>query len=560
MLPLILVAFLLRSTLAQNFKQLDNLSIAQLYNAFGPLPYTAAERASDPLDSIPSASLLDTILSLTSFPSETAVGGSATWRKCLYNASQDGVITAPFPDADRYLPYQAWAVANFSIHNDIGRPHILRCSDPAIVRSHTSKHNITHCPADVYEDGRGLCSIRLYPGDYQIFVHLQGRGNHTSFSCNYFLTSENKVPDLLMPINDTVLPNVIFKQTSRSFAAQLAGEHISVTLMNTHQSMWATAGVAQLRNAPPGLHLAPHAQSDDHYPLPRLAPRQIRQLRLDLHTDQSFLRKEHESANMLQSVDAVIDISYQIGRGHLYQVSFHITLDVLEWRKARSYHFTYVDIDSSVQTAAVIIPKAHCIGAPGGDDKCAVLLSTHGAGVDATAQAWTESYQTQNQSWVLLPTGRRKFGLNWEGPQMKSAITALKVFSAALPGVPTEELSLWKTRSDHWLQAGHSMGGHGALLLATHYPDMLAAALPAMGWLRLSSYGGGGFEEQLSYSDASARAMITVASAEFSADLYAENLLGIPFLARVGSDDDNVPRMYLYYLYTSCNVSNRCCF
>lgn len=30
-------------------------------------------------------------------------------------------------------------------------------------------------------------------------------------------------------------------------------------------------------------------------------------------------------------------------------------------------------------------------------------------------------------------------------------------------------------------------------------------------------------------------------SAEYNADLYHENLLGIPFLARVGSDDKNIP-------------------
>lgn len=54
--------------------------------------------------------------------------------------------------------------------------------------------------------------------------------------------------------------------------------------------------------------------------------------------------------------------------------------------------------------------------------------------------------------------------------------------------------------------------------------------------------------EELSFTDAAGRALETLASAEFSADLYAENLLGVPFLARVGSDDVSVPRMSSYNL------------
>ena len=36
---------------------------------------------------------------------------------------------------------------------------------------------------------------------------------------------------------------------------------------------------------------------------------------------------------------------------------------------------------------------------------------------------------------------------------------------------------------------GHSMGGHGAWIQATHYPDGLVGLAPAAGWLRKESYG-----------------------------------------------------------------------
>lgn len=276
----------------------------------------------------------------------------------------------------------------------------------------------------------------------------------------------------------------------------------------------------------------------------------MRQLRVDLLAEQDFLADKE----LLPSVvNATLVVAYDLGDGAQHQVEFDLSFDVAVWRESRSYHFTYVDVDGTIQAAAVLPPKYSCVGSPIGNDMCNVLLSTHGAGVDAVADAWTESYRTQNQSWVLLPTGRRKFGLNWEGPQMMSAVTALRALAANLPGVPLEEKELWRPRSDFWLQAGHSMGGHGALLLSTHFPDMLVAALPAMGWLRLSSYGNREFGDQLSYSDAAMRALMTVASAEYSADLYAVNLLGIPFLARVGSDDDNVPRkLFLLTPIGSC--------
>eukprot|EP00177_Eucheuma_denticulatum_P007069 GFKZ01012861.1.p1 GENE.GFKZ01012861.1~~GFKZ01012861.1.p1 ORF type:complete len:808 (+),score=78.08 GFKZ01012861.1:89-2425(+) len=311
--------------------------------------------------------------------------------------------------------------------------------------------------------------------------------------------------------------------------------------MNIHPSLWASKGSAEIRNAPEGLHFAAQSQADSHYPLPRIAPRQVRQLRIDFATDQHFLRTALTEGPLPDVVNVTLAVTYHTGDGAAQEAVFELSFDVAVWRESRSYHFTYIDVDGSVQAAAVLPPKNKCVGAPAGHDSCSVLLSTHGAGVDAVSEAWTDSYRTQVQSWVLLPTGRRKFGLNWEGPQMTTAVTALRALASGLPGVPAEEKDEWKVRADFWLQAGHSMGGHGALLLSTHFPDMLVAALPAMGWLRLSSYGSRRYSEQLPHSDAAMRALLTVSSAEYSADLYVENLLGIPFLARVGTEDDNVP-------------------
>lgn len=547
-----IIAFLFICNVA-SISATTDIPIARDYRAFGPLPYTSSSRGANPIESLRPSSLQDILLQLTTFPSESAIGGYAKWRDVAFNASASGIFTVPFPDADPYQVYEAYVISNFSITAHPVRPYLLQCSSPAsitLLSPHLDYEEIvekdpstrsTECRPDVYEDGRGLCSVFLWPGTYQILVHIVGNRNTTDFYCNYFEDPAKMSTNLLLPINDTVTPSVVVNRVEDAHTAVLAGPHISVTLMNIHHQHWATAGTAKLVLAPPGLSLAAQSQSDSHYPLPRIAPRQIRQLRIDLLTDSTFLSA---AAELPSSVNLTIAVTYEIGLSVTHHSTFDISFDVTIWKKSRSYHFTYVDVDGSIQAAAVLPPKFSCIGAPSGEDACSVLLSTHGAGVNAIARAWTESYKTQNQSWVLLPTGRRKYGLNWEGPQMKSAITALARLSEALPGVPADEKHLWKARNDFWLQAGHSMGGHGALLLSTHFPDMLVAALPAMGWLRLSTYSAEDLEPELPYSDAVARALFTVASAEFDADLYAENLLGIPFLARVGSDDQNVARKY----------------
>lgn len=527
-----------------------DIPIATRYRGFGPLPI--GTRGGDPL-SVLGSSVFDTLQSIQTFPSETATGGYATWRNAQpYNESAHGVITIPFSDAE--LPYEAYAIANFTITHEATHPHLLKCDRSALIRRHPiSEPNAAdtetiHCSPDVYGDGRAFCPARLRKGTYSILVHMASSANETSFSCNYFFDPADQPDTLLLPLNDTVSPSIVVDNSVKPRVANLAGAHCSVTVLNMHDTAWATGGTARIVSTPSGLSLSAQSSSDDHYPLPRLAPRQVRQLRLDLLALPTLLS---DNATIPSSVDIAIRVSYSFAQGTTYSTMFNLSLPIAVWRADRSYHFTYIDIDGSIQAAAVLPPHLPCTNAPTGDDACSVLLSTHGAGVDAIASAWTDSYRTQNQSWVLLPTGRRKFGLNWEGPQMNSANTAVQALAEFLPGVPPRDVHLWRVRSDFRLQAGHSMGGHGALLLATHFPDLLVAALPAMGWLRLVTYAEPSENEDLSFSDASLRALLAVASAEYSADLYAENLLGIPFLARVGSDDDNVPRKFLHE-YSIC--------
>ena len=46
-----------------------------------------------------------------------------------------------------------------------------------------------------------------------------------------------------------------------------------------------------------------------------------------------------------------------------------------------------------------------------------------------------------------------------------------------------------KADANHVIFAGHSMGGHGAWHLATHYPDRALAVISLAGWIKKEEYG-----------------------------------------------------------------------
>jgi len=93
--------------------------------------------------------------------------------------------------------------------------------------------------------------------------------------------------------------------------------------------------------------------------------------------------------------------------------------------------------------------------------------------------------------------------------------------------------------------AGHSMGGHGAWHISTHFPDKALAVVTAAGWMRKEYYGDSNvlFEHDIctSYVDAQLKAIFESSVVESYVDLLAPNLKGIPILARIGQEDRAVP-------------------
>ncbi|TVQ62549.1 MAG: hypothetical protein EA378_04255 [Phycisphaerales bacterium] len=105
-----------------------------------------------------------------------------------------------------------------------------------------------------------------------------------------------------------------------------------------------------------------------------------------------------------------------------------------------------------------------------------LVLSTHGAGVDAPNQA--AAYSAKDWAHLVAPTNRRPFGFDWEDWGRLDAIEALEHAQRTLATAPEKT----------WL-TGHSMGGHGAWHLATTFPDRFAAVGSSAGWVDFWSYG-----------------------------------------------------------------------
>ncbi|MBY0313424.1 MAG: S9 family peptidase [Phycisphaerales bacterium] len=127
-------------------------------------------------------------------------------------------------------------------------------------------------------------------------------------------------------------------------------------------------------------------------------------------------------------------------------------------------------IDGSVQYYAVVPPSSTTK-----DTKPALVLSLHGASVEATNQA--ASYAPKPDMYIICPTNRRPFGFDWED---WGRLDALEVLAHAS--------TLFRTDPRRQYLTGHSMGGHGTWHLGVLHPDRFAAIAPSAGWLSFQTY------------------------------------------------------------------------
>lgn len=196
-----------------------------------------------------------------------------------------------------------------------------------------------------------------------------------------------------------------------------------------------------------------------------------------------------------------------------------ITLQVRDARELRKLTYT-ASPDESIQYYAVVPPAP---GTDAGDARHGLVLSLHGASVEATGQA--SSYAAKDDLWIVCPTNRRPFGFDWESWGRVDGLEVLSDFTQRFTIDPTR---IYLT--------GHSMGGHGSWQFASLFPDRFAAVAPSAGWISFSTYGG-----QPPPEGDAVRRFLTRGTSTSDTLAMVRNLSGLGVYIIHGDADDNVP-------------------
>ncbi len=168
------------------------------------------------------------------------------------------------------------------------------------------------------------------------------------------------------------------------------------------------------------------------------------------------------------------------------------------------------------QTISKDEPASEAVGAM-------VALHTDGmAPRDFAAQ-----YTPKSWAHLVVPSGRGLYPLDWEE---WSRIDAVEAQADAMTHYKIDPQRIYAT--------GHGMGGHGALVLATHQPDRFAAVATSAAWPSLWTYGGG----MPSYrSPSPVQSMLLRAASPSDTLAQLTNMRGVGTYVLHGTDDEEVP-------------------
>ncbi|KAL7749701.1 hypothetical protein RI367_004929 [Sorochytrium milnesiophthora] len=463
-----------------------------------------------------------------SYVSDFVDGGLITWQRiqgdndgniALQFAMDEDLLTSMFGIAG--LQWRGWALTTF----DIAQDGVYQFIQPY--------RRFYIDDKDVIGDPYGVLPsfAHLTKGTHTLRVAISGYGN--SSSVNYIQ------PQLLNPFQGVVLTtNPAETLVPDLINGYPAGTHLAVVVTNVGKD---DIGSRQLRarltladatvKSPCGNDLPSVVFNHSLYSL-QSAPLAI--------PFGCFASKQLQVPTNTSAVAFNVTLE-RVGGASAELLTTQVSLRVRSW--GQDYKMTFLDrMDNSVQTAGVKPPAKACSGAG-----CPVMFSTHGAGVIGEGDVWLSSYQQQQQAWVLLPTNRRPYGYDWQTVGMVvqvNGVNALGALAQLQPGVPPELRPQFKVDAQRLLITGHSMGGHGAWMYSTHYPDLAVAVMPACAWLKQAHY-----LPKFMYSDNSrldpfARSLFDRSLSEYDAELYVGNIKGLPLMTRNGMRDDTVPPLF----------------
>eukprot|EP00930_Biecheleria_cincta_P078436 TRINITY_DN658_c0_g1_i1.p1 TRINITY_DN658_c0_g1~~TRINITY_DN658_c0_g1_i1.p1 ORF type:complete len:1509 (-),score=316.42 TRINITY_DN658_c0_g1_i1:31-4557(-) len=479
------------------------------------------------------------------FPTESGPGGRSLWAYAFANVSGERV-TVNWTD----VAYQSgWNIKQFDAGTGrgggwaVGEIQLAEAATVLAQCQNTFYVETSSAPmlADVYGEHRAVHVLQLPKGRTRVYV-IVGNGD---FWCDFLVDSaaarkkltnvvdRSKGKSPLIVMSDIVISDIV--------SSKLASPHLGIPVLNSATQPLKVED-ARVLDGPEGLTVTMHAKQ------PVIVPGQVMILRLKLHHSGKIrcTRKTNTS-------DPVMNITISLTSKGADSAVARVIANCRE-KAARGYVVAYPDFDGSIQRLWAAppnvsrFPSKRCPRAG-----CPVMLSLHGASVPC-GPGWGYSYEYNGSmaaagqgfpypAWLVQPTNRWHWGTDWEGPGLDNALAALNYVKDNLPGAPGHE-SLAHKRKTHGLDSnrvlvtGHSMGGHGCFLFATHFPDKLIGAACASGWGSLNSYSG---DMQSGLLDGTRRGLLEEPRFEHAADFSSVNVAGLPLLAIYGSMDDNVP-------------------
>ncbi|XP_022094674.1 uncharacterized secreted protein ARB_06907-like [Acanthaster planci] len=454
-----------------------------------------------------------------SFFSELVPGGEVQWKTYQQTNSRQPLQITPDINFNELVSslgslavteWQGWILGEVAV-NSKDENILVQC-----LGVHTIFVDDVIIVADVYRRERYWFSVSLSPGIHTVYIRLRAKQTQV-LKCS-FKSAGSETFEVHQP---TMLPDLV--------EGHIFGNVLALPVTNLQSEKWLKNIRVTMARQGQGPPLELHQVKESGLPV-NIAPGQT-----------LLVAVTFQQAPPLNNQGCSGDTSLVLEVSSSGSGSQQLPITLRCRKVGESFLFTFFDHDGSVQHAAAIQPLEDCP-----NNVCPVLMTLHGTGVRAQNQAdgykrmhngrWIFGLET---AWVLAPT--RHGAHNWEGPGALTAMTALEVLQKL-----SQDTSWIPNKADahHVFFAGHSMGGHGAWHLATHYPDRALAVISLAGWIKKEEYGDSNvfFRHDLStsYTDPSVKAIMEACIAENDADKHISNLKGIPVLARIGALDRTV--------------------
>jgi predicted esterase len=280
------------------------------------------------------------------------------------------------------------------------------------------------------------------------------------------------------------------------------------------------------------------------------AAKTLKNIKLSLGDGQVFLKQEVNIAEMaplsIRKVPIPIESKAAIseqGADNTISVPVMVSVDQSSYadqvklrirNQTQAYKTTFLSrIDGSVQYFAVLPPKNY-----DPNKTYALILSLHGAGVEASGQA--DAYRAKDWAFVVCPTNRKPFGFDW---QDWGRLDCLEVLSEAESQFPIDDNRIYLT--------GHSMGGHGTWHIGLHHPDLFAAMAPSAGWTSFQLYVPYFLRKSDIFGHPGLLAIRDMGLREERLLNFVENALNLPIYILQGGADDNVPPVHARFFYSA---------